>query len=83
VKIGVEAALVSVSYYFGQSTMMKARVTSLESFTRYFLKGFTRPPSTESILDPQENEAVVFKDFFAAGLCIPRHPIILDILCKF
>jgi hypothetical protein len=34
------------------STMMKARVTSLESFTRYFLKGFTRPPSTESILDP-------------------------------
>jgi hypothetical protein len=63
--------------------MMKAHVTSLESFTRYFLKGFTRSPSTESILDPQENEVVVFKDFFAAGLCIPWHPILLDILCKF
>jgi hypothetical protein len=83
VKIGAEAALASMSYDFGQSTMMKAHVTSLESFARYFLKGFSRPPDTEFVPDPRENEAVVFEDFFAADLRIPLHLILLDILRKF
>jgi hypothetical protein len=67
-KVGAEAALASVSYDFRQSTVMRARVMTLESFTRYFLKGFARPSGAESIPDPRENEAVVFNDFFAAGL---------------
>jgi hypothetical protein len=25
----------------------------------------------------------VFKNFFIASLCIPSHPILLEILCKF
>jgi hypothetical protein len=29
------------------------------------------------------NEAVVFKDFFAAGLQMPPHPVLIHILCKF
>jgi hypothetical protein len=82
-KIGVEATLVDVSYNFGQSIMMRACVMALESFARYFLKGFARPPGTESVPDPRENEAVIFEDFFAAGLRIPPHPILLDILHKF
>jgi hypothetical protein len=36
VKIGAEAALAGMSHGFGQSTMMKARVTSLESFALPF-----------------------------------------------
>jgi hypothetical protein len=36
VKIGAEAALASMSYDFGQSTVMKVHLASLESFTRYF-----------------------------------------------
>jgi hypothetical protein len=32
VKVGVKAALAGMSYDFGQSTMMKARATSLKSF---------------------------------------------------
>jgi hypothetical protein len=83
VKIGAEAALASVTYDFGQSTITKARIASLESFAYYFLKGCGRPPGAESILDPHENEAVVFEDFFTAGLRMPPHPILLDILCKF
>jgi hypothetical protein len=83
VKIGVEAALVGMSYDFGQSTLTKAHVMSLKSFACYFLKGFARSPSAESVLDPWENEAVVFEDFFIAGLRIPPHPILLDILHKF
>jgi hypothetical protein len=56
---------------------------SLENSSRYFPKGFARPPGVESVPNPGENEAVVFKDFFVAGLCIPRHLVLLEILCKF
>jgi hypothetical protein len=82
-KIAAEAALASISYNFGKSGITKARIASLESLACYFLKGYGRAPSAESIPDPHENEAVVFKDFFPAGLCMPPHPVLLDILCKF
>jgi hypothetical protein len=80
VKIGAEAALASVSYDFRQSIGTRARITSLKNSAHYFLKGFARPPDIESILDPKENEVVVFKDFFITGLRIPPHPVLLGIL---
>jgi hypothetical protein len=82
-KIGAEATLASVTNDFRQSTVMRAHVTALQSFTRHFLKGFARPHGTESIPNPRENEVVVFEDFFAASLRILPRPILLDILCKF
>jgi hypothetical protein len=48
-----------------------------------FPKGYGRAPGAESVLDPHENEVVVFKDFFTTGLRMPPHPVLLDILCKF
>jgi hypothetical protein len=83
VKIGVDAALAGMSYDFGQSKVTKARITSLESSTLYFLKGFARPDGAESTLDTRENEVVVFEDFFAASLDIPPNLVLLDILHKF
>jgi hypothetical protein len=83
VKIGVEAALADISYDFGQSTITKARIASLESFAHHFPIGYAWPPGAESILNPHENEAVVLKYFFVAGLHMPPHPVLLDILCKF
>jgi hypothetical protein len=62
VKIGAEATLAGVSYDLRQSTMTRARAMALESFTRYSPKGFARPPSTEFVPDPRENEAVIFED---------------------
>jgi hypothetical protein len=55
----------------------------LESLTRYFLKGYDRAPGAEYVPDPHENEAVVFEGFFVAGLRMPPHPVLLDILRKF
>jgi hypothetical protein len=55
----------------------------LESLTRYFPKGYDREPGAEYVPDPHENEAAVFEDFFVAGLCMPPHPVLLDILRKF
>jgi hypothetical protein len=82
-KVGAAIALAGISYHFGLSTIMKTRLGSLESYTHYFPKGYGRPPGAEFVLDPQTNEAVVFKDFFTAGLCMPPHPVLVDILCKF
>jgi hypothetical protein len=82
-KIGAEAGLAGMSSDFGWSKVTKAHHSSLQSFTRYFLKGFSRPPSVESAPNPQEDEVVVFKDFFVAGLHIPPHLVLLDILHKF
>jgi H+/gluconate symporter-like permease len=37
----------------------------------------------ESVSEPRANEAIVFKNFFVAGLHMPPHPVLTDILCKF
>jgi hypothetical protein len=50
---------------------------------RNFPKGYCRPPGVESMPELRANEAVVFKDFFAAGLQMPPHPVLIHILCKF
>jgi hypothetical protein len=77
------AALAGISYDFEQSAITKTRLGSLESNTRYLLKGYGRPPSAESVPDPRANEAAVFEDFFIAGLHMPPHPVLVDILRKF
>jgi hypothetical protein len=83
VKIGPEAALTGISYDFGMLGVTKAHIASLENVTHYFLKGYGRAPGAMSVPDPYENEAMVFEDFFAAGLRMHPHPVLLDILRKF
>jgi hypothetical protein len=52
VKIGAEAALADMGYDCGRSKVTKACLASLESSACYFLKGYDRPPSVESVPDP-------------------------------
>jgi hypothetical protein len=54
VTIGAKAALVGMSYDFGQSKVTRARMTSLKNSALYFLKGFAQPPGVESVPDPRE-----------------------------
>jgi hypothetical protein len=82
-KIGAEVALAGISYDFGKSGVTKVHIASLEGVAHYFLKGYGRTPGAESVPDPVENEVVVFKDFFSAGLHMPPHPVLLDILHTF
>jgi hypothetical protein len=82
-KIGAKAALPGISYDFGQSTITRACLASLEGVTHYFLKGYAQPHGAKSIPNLHENEMVVFEDFFTAGLRMPLHPVLLDILRKF
>jgi hypothetical protein len=46
----------------------------------YFPEGEARPPGAEMVPEPDNDEAVVYKDFFVAGLCIPPHLALADIL---
>jgi hypothetical protein len=82
-KIGAEAALAGLSYDFGWSKITQGHIASLGNSARYFPKGFGRPPDIEYVLNPKENEVVVFKDFFITGHRIPPHPVLLEILHKF
>jgi hypothetical protein len=76
-------ALAGISYDLGPSKISKTRIGSMESYAHYFPKGYGRPHGGESVLEPREYEAVVFEDFFIAGLRMPPHPILTDILRKF
>jgi tRNA A37 threonylcarbamoyladenosine synthetase subunit TsaC/SUA5/YrdC len=40
-------------------------------------------PGQETILEPHLDEVVVFEEFFTAGLRMPPHPVLADILLKF
>jgi hypothetical protein len=82
-KVVAVASLAGINYDFGPSTVTKTRLGSMESDARYFPKGYGRPPRVQSVPEPQANEAVVFEDFFAVGLRMLLHPVLVDIQCKF
>jgi hypothetical protein len=49
----------------------------------YFPKGEACAPGAETVLEPNGDEAIVYEDFFIAGLCMPPHPALADILLHF
>jgi hypothetical protein len=49
----------------------------------YFADGMAHVLGEETISEPNDNEVVVFEEFFTAGLRMPPHPVLSDILLKF
>jgi hypothetical protein len=49
----------------------------------YFVNDEARAPLSEAVPEPEDDEAVVYEDFFAAGVRMPLHPALADILLKF
>jgi hypothetical protein len=49
----------------------------------YFLEGEARTPGAETVLEPNGDETVVYEDFFIAGLRMPPHLALADILLHF
>ena len=41
------------------------------------------PPKTDVYVKPREDEVVVFKDFFLAGLCFPLDPAAVNIFARY
>ena len=65
-----EKKLMAKSWDFGPSLMTEEAIKALED-EGCFLAGKGRPPCGETVPQPDVDEAIVFKDFFACGLRIP------------
>jgi hypothetical protein len=70
------------SYYFGPLTVTVNCIREMIN-RGYFVEGSARAPVEETILEPDSDEAVVFEEFFPAGLRMPRHQVLTNILLKF
>jgi hypothetical protein len=70
------------SYDFGPSTTTVGRIQQLKA-PGYFAEGSAHEPGDKVIPKPAADEAVMFEEFFAAGLQMPLHPVLTDILIKF
>jgi hypothetical protein len=66
---------------FGVSRMSSVRVQDMQRLG-YFGGGVAHVPGTEEVPEP-EGELVVFEAFFAAGLRLPAHRFVGEVLCRF
>jgi hypothetical protein len=48
----------------------------------YFTEGMGHEPGEETVLEAHSDKAVIFEEFFAAGLRMTPRPILTDILLK-
>jgi hypothetical protein len=72
----------SRSFLFGPLTMTVSRICGM-IHCGYFVGGMGNELREETVLEPQPDKAVVFEEFFNAGLRMPSHPVLADILLKF
>jgi hypothetical protein len=70
------------SFYFGPSTVTVSRIHGMID-NDYFAEGMARELREETVPEPNGDEVVVFVEFFTAGLRMPPHPVLSDILLKF
>jgi hypothetical protein len=72
----------SQTYYFGASTIALSKIKETVE-KGYFAEGEAQAPGTEVVLKPDSDEAIMYEDFFIAGLRLPPHPALGDILLHF
>jgi hypothetical protein len=66
-------------YYFGSSTIIVGKIKERVE-KGYFPKDGARAPGTETVPELDNDEAMVYEDFFVAGLRMPPHLALADIL---
>jgi hypothetical protein len=69
-------------YYFGLSTITVGRIKEMV-VKGYFLEDGACAPGAEIVPEPDNDDAMVYEDFFVAGLRRPPHPSLVDILLHF
>jgi hypothetical protein len=68
--------------YFGSSTITVGKIKEMEE-KDYSPEGEGRAPGTDIMPKSNDDGAVVYEDFFIAGLRMPLHPTLADILLYF
>jgi hypothetical protein len=79
--VAVEELRAGDTVEFGVSWMSSVRVQDMQQLG-YFGGGVARVPGTKEVPKP-EGELVVFEAFFAAGLCLPAHRFVGEVLRRF
>jgi hypothetical protein len=69
------------SYLFEPSTVTVSRIRGMVN-NGYFVEGRARECGEETVLEPNPDEAMVY-EFLTAGLRMPPHPVLADMLLKF
>jgi hypothetical protein len=69
-------------YYFRSSTITVGKIKEMEEKC-YFPEDEARAAGAKTMLEPNNDEAAVYEDFFVGGVCMPRHPALADILMHF
>jgi hypothetical protein len=69
-------------YYFGSSTITMGKVKEMVE-KGYFSEGGARESGAKTMPEPDDNEVVVYGDFFITGLRMPPHPALTNILLHF
>jgi hypothetical protein len=72
----------SQSFLFGPSSAIVSQIRAMID-DGYFIEGMGNEPGEETLLEPHPDGAVVFEEFFSAGLRMPLHPVLANILLKF
>jgi hypothetical protein len=70
------------AYYFGSSTIIVGKIKEMVE-RGYFVEGEAHAPGAKTVSEPENDEGVVYEDFFVAGLHMPPHPALADIFLKF
>jgi hypothetical protein len=72
----------SQTYHFRSSTIIVGKIKEIVEKS-YFPEGEARTSGTDTVPEPDDDEAIVYEDFFVASLCMPPHPALADILLHF
>jgi hypothetical protein len=70
------------TYNIGASTITLSRIKEMVEIG-YFVDGEARAPEAKAVPKLDDDEAVMYEGFFVAGLCMPPHPALADILLQF
>ena len=71
-----------VSFEFG---LLRVTLSDLDEFVKVgsFARDLARPSEGEVVPDPHDDEVIVYKEFFLAGLRFPSHPLVVGVLKRF
>jgi hypothetical protein len=69
-------------YYFGALTITLGKIKEMVE-KGYFAESEARAPRAEAVPEPNNDDVVVYEDFFDTGLCMSPHPALADILLHF
>jgi hypothetical protein len=72
----------SWTYYFGASTITLGKIKEMVE-KGYFTESEAQVPGAEAVPELDNDEAMVYEHFFVAGLCMPLHATLGDILLHF